>query len=369
MLRLVLSASLTILLFLATALVGAESPSPSPTAGPSSPAPPPAPTVDTLDAADLQQALPIIKGNYVNPAALSETGLNRATLAGLLSRLGRGVMLLPARSPTAAATPAPFYREIIDGHIGYLRPGELNQAQLQEFDTTLHGFAGKKVDAIILDLRGSAETSDYGTAADFASRFVVKNGPLLTLRGPNGKTARTFVSSQDPVYTGLLVLLVDNETAGAAETLAAVLRASVKAIIIGQTTAGRSVDYTDLPLPSGKILRIAVAEAIPADQRPCFPEGVQPDLPVAMPVAEKHQIFQQSRTKGMALFVFESDRPHLNEAALLTGTNPEIEAVQAAQQQRARGTDNPALHDALLQRAVDLVTSIGVYEKQPGRSP
>jgi hypothetical protein len=167
----------------------------------------------------------------------------------------------------------------------------------------------------------------------------------------------------------LLVLLVDNETAGAAEVLAAALRSCVKAIIIGQTTAGRAVEYTDLPLPSGKILRVAVAEAIPPDQRPCFPEGVQPDLPVALPAADKHQIFQESRTKGMALFVFESDRPHLNEAALLAGTNPEIEAVQATQQQRARGEDNPALHDAVLQRAVDLVTSIGVYEKQPGRSP
>jgi hypothetical protein len=117
------------------------------------------------------------------------------------------------------------------------------------------------------------------------------------------------------------------------------------------------------------LLRVAVAEAILPDQRRRFPNGVQPDLPVALPVAEKQQIFQQSLTKGMTPFVFEVDRPHLNEAALLAGTNPEIEAVQTAQERRARGVDKPALHDAVLQRAVDLVTSIGVYEKQPGRSP
>ena len=67
------------------------------------------------------------------------------------------------------------------------------------------------------------------------------------------------------------------------------------------------------------------------------------------PVAEKRQIFQQSLTKGMASFVFETDRPHLNEAALLAGTNPEIEAAQAAQQRRTPGGgDAPALHDAAL---------------------
>ena len=71
----------------------------------------------------------------------------------------------------------------------------------------------------------------------------------------------------------------------------------------------------------------------------------------------------------MAAFVFETDRPHLNEAALLAGTNPEIDAAQAGQQRRVRGGDAPPLHDAALQRAVDVVTSIGVYEKQPSSPP
>jgi Peptidase family S41 len=362
--RLVLSGSLTILLF-AAALVDAQSPPPA--VAISSPVPSVAP-IDALDAADLQQAIPIIKSNYVNPAAISETELNRATLAGLLSRLGRGVMLLPARA-AATPTPAPYYREIIAGHIGYLRPADLSRTQLQELDITLRGFIGKKVDAIVLDLRASAENSDFDAAAEFAKRFVPKNKSLFALRGPATKQVRAFLSNQDPIYTGLIVVLVDRETAGATEVLAAVLRSHDKAIIIGQTTAGRAVDYSDLPLPSGKILRVAVAEAILPDQHPRFPEGMPPDLPVPLPVEEKQQIFQQSLTKGMAPFVFEADRPHLNEAALLAGTNPEIEAAQAAQQRRARGGDKPALHDAVLQRAVDLVTSIGVYEKQPSRSP
>jgi hypothetical protein len=164
----------------------------------------------------------------------------------------------------------------------------------------------------------------------------------------------------------LIVLLVDGETAGATEVLAGVLRHYDKAIIIGQPTAGCAVDYSDLPLPGGSVLRIAVAEAILPDQRLHFPEGIEPDLAVALSAEEKHGIFQESLTKGMAPFVFEADRPHLNEAALLAGTNPEIEA---GQQRRSRTAEKPPPHDSVLQRAVDLVTSIGVYEKQPERSP
>ncbi len=355
--RPVLSACLTTLLFTAGAIAA---PTPAPTLTPA--------LLETLDAADLERAIPLLKEHYVSPAALSATELDRATLAGLLDHLGRGVMLRPAHAPAAPAA-APFYREILDEHVGYLRPGELSRAQLQELDTSLRAFAGKKVNAIVLDLRASAETNDYATTAEFANRFVAKGKPLFSLHGPALKPDQTFSSNQHPAYSGFIALLVDGETAGASEVLAAVLRHYEKAIVVGQKTAGRAVDYTDLPLPSGNVLRVAVAEAVLPDQRPRFPDGVTPDLPVAMPIADKREIFQQSVTKGMASYVFEADRPHLNEAALLAGTNPEIEAAQAAQQRRARGGEKPALHDPVLQRAVDVVTSIAIYEQPPGRVP
>jgi hypothetical protein len=123
-------------------------------------------------------------------------------------------------------------------------------------------------------------------------------------------------------------------------------------------------------LPSGKILRVAVAEAVLPDGHSGYPKGVEPDLPVALPISLKRQIFQQSLTRGMAPFVFETIAPHLNEAALLAGTNPEIEAAQTAQQRRAQGGERPApLHDAVLQRGMDLVTSIEIYQKQTSRPP
>ena len=87
----------------------------------------------------------------------------------------------------------------------------------------------------------------------------------------------------------------------------------------------------DLPLPSGKILRVAVGEVMLPEARPLYPTGLTPDLPVEMPEKDKREIFQASLTKGMSGFVFEAERPHLNEAALLAGTNPELETAQPAQ--------------------------------------
>jgi hypothetical protein len=50
----------------------------------------------------------------------------------------------------------------------------------------------------------------------------------------------------------------------------------------------------------------------------------------------------------------------MNEAALLAGTNPEVEP----QQRRGRGTEKPPPHDPVLQRALDVVTSLEVYQKR-----
>lgn len=79
---------------------------------------------------------------------------------------------------------------------------------------------------------------------------------------------------------------------------------------------------------------------------------------------EKRQIFQRSAEKGMGPFVYENERPHMNEAALLAGTNPEVDAAEAAQRRRERGPEKPAVHDVVLQRALDLVTSLEIYQKR-----
>jgi Peptidase family S41 len=334
----------------------------------SSPSPSASPTtedlVNSLGPADLQAVIALLKTNFTNPDAITDTELNRATVEGLMMRLPRGVILLPAKDSAPAEGPSVFYSEIIGGHVGYVRIGSLNAANLQALDKSLSNFAAKNVNAIIVDLRASPVTTDLPLAAEFAKRFCPKGKTLFTLRKPTGRQDRIFGSDRDPAFRGLVMVLTDADTVGVAEAIAAALRFYNKALVIGQTTAGRAAEYSDLLLPSGKILRVAVAEMVSPDGRPLFPEGIKPDLPVEMSMADKRQIFQLSGEKGIEPFVYEAGRPHMNEAALLAGTNPEVEAAEAAQQRRGRALEKPPAHDPVLQRALDVVTSLEVYQKR-----
>ena len=351
----------------ALAELRAQAPAKSSPAPTTAPEPSATPTtralIDSMDSADLKEAIQLLKNNYIKPEALSETELSRAAFEGILTRLGRGVVLLSSANAEPSEPAVSAYAEILDGHVGYLRLGVLNKANLDALDSNLQNLAGKKVDAVVLDFRASPATNDFPVAAEFAKRFCPKDKPLFTLRKTTARQEKTFTSERDPSYQGLVIILADGDTAGAAEAVAGVIHLYDKAVIIGQQTAGRAVEYSDLKLPSGKVLRVAVGEAVLPEARPLFPGGLKPDVLVEMPAADKREVFQTSREKGMTPFVAENSRPHLNEAALIAGKNPELEAMEAAQKRKTT-PEKSGVHDAVLQRALDLVTSIGIFEKK-----
>src|SRR5438105_4318883 len=107
-----------------------SSPSPTVAAAESSATPTMRALIDSMDSADLKEAIQLLKNNYIKPEALNETELSRAAFEGILTRVGRGVILLANANEEPSEPPAPFYGDILEGHVGYLRLGALNKANL-----------------------------------------------------------------------------------------------------------------------------------------------------------------------------------------------------------------------------------------------
>ena len=347
--------------FLAAAVIiglasGVSAQTPAASAGPSASAQAKV-AVDSLSPTEMEETIRTLKSNFVDPNALKDQEINRATLEGLLTRLHGGAMLLPGKT-TKAESPAPFYSEVLANHIGYVRIGALSPENLSALDKALTDFSAKKVDAMVIDLRATS-SGDFNLGAEATKRFVPKGKNLWTLRKTATHQDHTFANDRDPLFQGTTMVLLDGETAGPAEAMSAALKANDQALLIGQPSAGRAVEYSDFPLTSGKVLRVAVGEAIGPNGVSLFPDGVKPDLAVELPLAQKRQIFSQSAQRGLTTFVFERERPHFNEAALIAGANPDIQ-VRQQQQQRA---PEESVHDSVLQRAVDVITSLAIFQK------
>jgi len=84
---------------------------------------------------------------------------------------------------------------------------------------------------------------------------------------------------------------------------------------------------------------------------------------VEVPAKDEQEVLKTGLEKGVGGLVFETERARMNEASLVAGTNPEIDAEEAAQRDGTDGEDaKTPLYDTVLQRAVDLVTTIRIFD-------
>ncbi|MFZ4482865.1 MAG: S41 family peptidase [Chthoniobacterales bacterium] len=309
----------------------------------------PSTPLESLDATQIQQALDVLRQQQVSAGMLDETGMARATLSGVLEALQPGAALLAAAKAPAGASP--FRSEVLSGGIGYVRPGSLQSENLALLDAALDDFTAKKVTGVVIDLRSTPESPDYALAAEFASRFVPAATPLFFLSSRDGQPAEEFAATGPTRFSGVLAIVADEETAGAAEALAAALRLKADAMLVGAKSSGRAVVFETVPLGTGPILELAVAEVRLEGGGRIYPDGLTPDLPVPQNRGEREEALAGELTHGVAPFVFEEQRAQLNEAALVAGTNPEID-TEAREE---------ILLDRPLQRAVDLATAISLF--------
>ncbi|HEX4086093.1 MAG TPA: S41 family peptidase [Chthoniobacteraceae bacterium] len=321
--------------------------------------------VDALGPDDVAKAVSALKQNFVHPRELSDADIARATLQGLLDRLSPAVTL--ESGSAAAASAQPFYSEIY-GRTGYLRIGEFSKANFSKAAEAVHDWISNKANAVILDLRGTPPNGQYEESAVLGGLFCPKGTELFSLESTQDskETEQSITVGDAPEqFKGVLVVLVDGNTAQAPEALAAALQKRAKALIVGDRTAGKPYQYTEVSL-SNAVLRMATAQVILPDGKQPSDNGLIPDISVGIGNTPKADIMKSITTKGIVSVVAEQSRPHLNEAALVAHENPEVDEIEA---EESGHKPPPALIDRQLQRALDLVTSISIYQSRATGAP
>ena len=234
---------------------------------------------------DFKEVYGLISSNL---AGESPVDLDQAAVQGLLSQLHAKVSLVSGKSETNR-TPesAPVVRATIyDGPIGYVRVSQVSDSLADKLAAACKDLAGtNQLKGIVLDLR-FAGGQDYAAAAAAAGLFVLKDTPLL-----DWGTGMVSAKENKDAIPGPLVVLVNKQTAAAAEALAAVLRESAPAVILGATTAGEATIGRDFPLSNGQILRIATAGIKLGNGESLTAAGIKPDIQVNVKPADEQAYF------------------------------------------------------------------------------
>ena len=209
--------------------------------------------------------------------------------------------------------------------IAYVRIDRFKPPTLEDFDAMLEPHLDE-VRAVALDLRGNPG-GDVNAAVQVADRFVASgrlaelSGRVLPETGPDVDpvTGEALAAWNDAVpghaLEGLPVaVLVDADTASAAEVLAGALEEQAGAFVIGEATWGKgeaqalrtslehryAVQFTNVvwTLPSGRRLARGLAGG----------GGVKPTVPVALSPGERFQVDRAARERG-ALRVHHDGTP------------------------------------------------------------
>lgn len=304
---------------------------------------------------------------------VNEANLNRAAVEGLISSLGPKVAWVKQDASGHSAEAALVSKtNWFDGKIGYLRIGKVAEG----LAGAVHGAyeqltSTNPLNGLILDLRYTGG-QDYAAAVATVDLFLAKDKPLLDW-------GQGLVQSKEKADALALptVLLVNRQTEGAAEAMAAVLRHAGAGLILGSRTAGQAMVARDFPLKNGDRLRIMTSPIRLGDGSELSTDGVKPDIGVSVSPQAERAYFADAfkdpaRTNATASVsgtnapsgLARARRPRFNEAELVRerreGYNPDADSTDGAD----GDADTGVVRDPALARAIDVLKGLALVRSR-----
>jgi hypothetical protein len=320
----------------------------------------------TVTSPEFRQVFDLIRENL---PGVSEAELNRAATEGLVAKLSPRVALVGSNDTTVAVSAALTRSNLFESGVLYLRIAIVDPSLERSVKAAWEVFSmSNKLAGVILDLRYACG-EDYPSAAAVARLFLQTKQPLLDW-------GDGMVESKDGGAIGScpVVTLVNRETSGAAEALAAVLRVSGRGLILGKSTAGKAGAAKLFPLENGDFVRIITRPIRLGDGSQMSATGVIPDIGVDVnPTDESNyyadpfaasRVSNQAATSGATGFRTNQPvrRPRYGEAELVRDRRQGLTADAPVADPRAE-PEVPQLQDVTLLRALDLLKGLAIVRQ------
>lgn len=310
-----------------------------------------------------------------NVIGITGEELDQAATRGLLRELDSQVLLVTNVEAADTTTNVLLKSTVFDKAFAYIRVGQVAEDLADKLSKEYQGLAGtNKIKGLVLDLR-FANGQNYAVAAATADRFLNSEQPLLDWG--SGSSNSTLKASPIPVP---VTVLVNKETRGAAEALAAALRETKVGLLLGSTTAGQASVFKEFSLESGQKLRIAVSPVKVGKGKTIPTEGLKPDIEIPVNIEDERAFLEDPyksitkpianveltlKTNSVASGETNTPRSRLNEAELVRrhreGLSEDEEFVEKTV--REQNGELKVVSDPVLARALDLLKGLAVVQQ------
>jgi carboxyl-terminal processing protease len=220
-----------------------------------------------------------------------------ALVRGAVSSTVRLTVVRGSAELTLAATRAnlqiPSVYSQLFGHVLYMQVTGFDTDTGSAARTQLQRGIGAGATSIILDLRqngGGYVSAAQSLVSEFVQptathRYVVvRRGRLSAGGDPSSaqEVSNDAIEAGGVALTQPMAVLVDGDSASAAEITAAALRDYHRATVVGEKTFGKGSVQVDFPLPDGADLHLTVERWYGPDGESIEGSGITPDQVVAL---------------------------------------------------------------------------------------
>jgi len=187
--------------------------------------------------------------------------------------------------------------------IGYVRITQFGEKTAKEFDIAMGQLGKEGATALILDLRDNPGGL-VDAAVEVVSRFVPGGTLVVATEGRKaGSTQQKYLSRNVNLRIRWpTVVLVNGNTASAAEIVAGALQDLCLAVIVGETTFGKgsvqTVQRVDPSVIPDVGVRLTTAHYTTPSRKKIHGVGIEPDVVARLTRGEEEVIFQK-RSPGL----------------------------------------------------------------------
>lgn len=187
----------------------------------------------------------------------------------------RGEELIELVGTRCAINTATVTGGILNGNIGYIQILQFGSNTPSEVRAMLDSFHSNDVKKLIIDLRDN--TGGLLNSAIAISKMLVTKGKIIDVSYREKSLNQSYYSTLEKSYYETIVL-VNGNTASAAEIFASAMQESGSAKLYGTQTFGKGIVQATFPLNNGSIIKMTTGEYITRNGNKINEIGIEPDV-------------------------------------------------------------------------------------------
>lgn len=182
---------------------------------------------------------------------------------------------------------------VLDGDIGYIQVTEFSDHTGDQFVDALNRLLKQGINALVIDLRNNPGGL-LDAAVEVAEPFFHKGEIVVYTRGraPSDRADYRAEADDEPLDLPVAVL-INAETASAAEIVTGALKDTGRAVVVGERSFGKGSVQDIFKLRDGEALRLTTAHYYTPSGVSINEKGIAPQVPVVLTADEDFKLSQQ----------------------------------------------------------------------------